>query len=88
MNKIVIISLTEEMRMNVDAGGIDLRTADGLREAMSIADRGRAALTDALINTMAAELAAKKDQTQELAAKNAEAAKVTEQEDTDNGKDV
>lgn len=57
MSKILIILVRDDGQGWVETGGIDLRSTEGLREAIKMAGFGQAHLHEALVEVRAKELA-------------------------------
>ena len=57
MNKILVILVGEDNTAKIDAGGIELQTVAGVREAISMATFAESYLTEVLVNLRAKELA-------------------------------
>lgn len=57
MNKALVILVTEDNTAKIDAGGIELSTVDGVREAISMAKFAQDHLTEVLVQMRARELA-------------------------------
>ena len=56
MNKVLVILTTDNGKATIDAGGIDLGTVDGVREARTMARFAESYLADVLINLVANEI--------------------------------
>ena len=57
MNKVLVILVGEDNTAKIDAGGIELSTVDGVRQAISMATFAESYLTEVLVNLRAKELA-------------------------------
>ena len=62
MNKALIIMLGDNGQGFVNAGGLDLSSVEGIREALAMTEFARAQMTEALVQLRAKELAEEKEQ--------------------------
>ena len=62
MNKTLIVLIRDNGQGFVDAGGLDLTSVEGIREALAMTEFARAQMTEALVQLRARELAEEKEQ--------------------------